>query len=109
MMFSDKHYQAFKVTVEALESIVSSLSSAPDIRALNDYERQAQQALFNLQHTSMGLAYWVQGVAQTRRREINNGDVTVEPVIPVVEEPKEEEKPKKKTTRRRKRVSKEEE
>lgn len=102
MMFSDKHYQAFRVTVEALESIVSSLSSAPDIRALNDYERQAQQALFNLQHTSMGLAYWVQGVAQVRRREINNGDVAAEPVIvaqPEPEQPKAE--PKKKATKKK--------
>ena len=74
----DKHYQQFKETVDALELIVTKLALAPDIQALNASERQAQQALFNLQHTSMGLAYWVQGVAQARRRDINNG-------VPVVE------------------------
>lgn len=98
----DRHYQQFKETVQALESLTSSLSLAPDIRALNDLERQAQQALFNLQHTSMGLAYWVQGVAQARRREINNGDVAVKPVIvkqPEPEQPKVE--PKKKVTKKK--------
>jgi len=103
-MPSDKHYQMFKVTVEALESIVKSISTAPDIRALNEYERQAQQALFNLQHTSMGLAYWVQAEAQARRQAINNGFSVIEPIV--AEELKEEEKPKKKTTRRKKNVSK---
>lgn len=98
----DKHYQQFKETVDALELIVTQLALAPDIQALNASERQAQQALFNLQHTSMGLAYWVQGVAQARRRDINNGIPAVElkPEEPV------EEKPKK--TRRRKNVSKKE-
>ena len=98
----DKHYQQFKETVDALELIVTKLALAPDIQALNASERQAQQALFNLQHTSMGLAYWVQGVAQARRRDINNGVPAVElkPEEPV------EEKPKK--TRRRKNVSKKE-
>lgn len=98
----DKYYQQFKETVSALEAIVGSLGCAEDIQALNAYERQAQQALFNLQHTSMGLAYWVQSVAQARRRGINNGDILI--VEKSVENPQpKEEKPKK---TRRKSVSK---
>ena len=102
-MSDDKNYQAFRATVSALEAIVSGLGKAIDIRELNDIERQAQQALFNLQHTSMGLAYWVQSTAQARRRAINNGDIFQEPAkvikeIPVIEQPEEESKPKKKTT-----------
>lgn len=96
----DKYYTSFKDSVAALESIVEALGSAVDIRELNASERQAQQALFNLQHTSMGLAYWVQNVAQSRRRAINNGEIVVEKTQ--TESPKEESKPKKRTTRRRK-------
>lgn len=98
----DKHYQQFKETVDALELIVTQLALAPDIQALNASERQAQQALFNLQHTSMGLAYWVQGVAQARRRDINNGIPAVElkPEEPVEEKPK-------KTTKRKAKKAKE--
>ena len=106
-MSDDKYYQAFRDTVSALEIIVTGLGKAIDIRELNDLERQAQQALFNLQHTAMGLAYWVQATAQTRRRAINNGEISQEPPkatkeIPVIEtheEPKEE-GPKKRTWRR---------
>lgn len=103
-MHADKHYQDFNTVAKDLESIVTALSMAPDIRTLNSYERQAQQALFNLQHVSMGLAYWVQSVAQSRRRAINSGEIVVEKTETEKpkEEPKEEPKPKKKTTRRRK-------
>lgn len=98
----DKHYQQFKETVDALELVVTKLSIAPDIQSLNASERQAQQALFNLQHTSMGLAYWVQSVAQARRQAINNGEIVIEKTPVENPQPKEEKKTRRKNVSKKK-------
>lgn len=106
----DKYYQAFKENVSSLEGLYASLSTAKDIRELNALERQAQQALFSLQHTSMGLAYWVQGAAAARRRAISNGlpDALAshEPAPVATEEPTKNTKSAPKKTKRAKKTSK---
>ena len=103
----DDRYRLFVEAFDALKNAQESLTTAEELRDLNNAEKTAREALYNLQFTVGGLAYWVQDTARKRRYEIMTRPA--EPIVPVVEEPKEEEKPKKKTTRRRKRVSKEEE
>lgn len=103
----DERYRLFSEALSKLEAAQKALSEAPDLRELNIAEKTAREALYNLQFTEGGLAYWIQDTARKRRYQIMTRPA--EPIAPVVEEPKEEPKPKKKTTRRKKNVSKEEE
>lgn len=98
----DERYRLFVEAFEKLKAAQDAVSKAEELRDLNNAEKTAREALYNLQFTEGGLAYWVQDTARKRRYEIMTRPA--EPVIPVVEEPKEEPKPKKKTTRRKKNV-----
>ena len=103
----DERYRLFVEAFEKLKAAQDAVSKAEELRDLNNAEKTAREALYNLQFTEGGLAYWVQDTARKRRYEIVNRPA--EPIAPVVEEPKEEPKPKKKTTRRKKNVVQEEE
>lgn len=96
----DERYRLFVEAFEKLKAAQEAVSKAEELRDLNNAEKTAREALYNLQFTEGGLAYWVQDTARKRRYEIMARPA--EPVMPVFEEPKEEPKPKKKTTRRRK-------
>ncbi len=96
----DERYRLFSEAFENLKAAQKTITKAEELRDLNNAEKTAREALYNLQFTVGGLAYWVQDTARKRRYEIMNRPA--EPITPVVEEPKEEPKPKKKTTRRRK-------
>ena len=100
----DERYRLYIEAFEKLKAAQDAVSKAEELRDLNNAEKTAREALYNLQFTEGGLAYWVQDTARKRRYEIMTRPA--EPVMPVVEEPKEEpkeeEKPKKKTTRRKK-------
>lgn len=66
------YYKNFEDNVRDLEKKQKEIASAPDTHTLNQLEREAQQLLFSLQHTSMGLAYWIQDTARARRKEFTN-------------------------------------
>ena len=104
----DERYRLFDEALASLKEAQKRITEAQEISDLNIAEKTAREALYNLQFTVGGLAYWVQDSAMKRRREIvNRPPVSLEELIK--EAPKEEEKPvKKKTTRRRRNVSKEE-
>lgn len=94
----------FDETIKSLDAVVDRINASSSLPELNRAERDAQQALFALQHTSMNLAYWAQKSASRRRREINSGigQLPVEkpvekPIEVVVEKTKTEKKRKKKT------------
>lgn len=98
----DERYRLFDEALASLKEAQRRITEAQEISDLNIAEKTAREALYNLQFTVGGLAYWVQDSAMKRRREIvNRPPVSLEELIK--EAPKEEEKPvKKKTTRRRK-------
>lgn len=104
----DDKYRLFVEAFEALKNAQAILSNAEELRDLNNAEKTAREALYNLQFTVGGLAYWVQDTARKRRYEIMTRPA--EPIVPMIEEPKEEPKeelkeepkPKKKTTRKKK-------
>lgn len=77
------YYKNFNDNVRDLVNKQKELASAPDIHTLNKLEREAQQLLFSLQHTSMGLAYWIQDTSRARRKDIMLGDVSAPaPIAP---------------------------
>ena len=70
-----RYYTDFRKTVKQLEALVKALEKTSDLSALNKQEREAQKALFYIQHTALGLGYWVQGVASARRRELRDESI----------------------------------
>lgn len=82
------YYKNFEDNVRDLEKKQKEIASAPDTHTLNQLEREAQQLLFSLQHTSMGLAYWIQDTAKARRREIASGIIVEPQPVEQKEEPK---------------------
>lgn len=88
----ESHYKAFIDNVRDLENMQKALASAEDVHTLNQREREAQKLLFFLQHTAMGLGYWIQDTTRARRKELsgwNNIEKKVEtPIEVVVEKPK---------------------
>lgn len=102
----DERYRLFEKAFEDLKRAQKALAEAKEIGDLNFAERTAREALYNLQFTVGGLAYWVQETAHKSRYQIQSRPpISLEEVAPTpVEEvkPKEEKKNVRKKTKRSK-------
>ena len=99
----DERYKLFEKAFDDLKKAQSDLANAKELSDLNVVERRAREALYNLQFTVGGLAYWVQETATKRRYEIQSRPpVAIEELIKEEAKPKKENKDAQKRTKRSK-------